>query len=90
MTDKEKILTYIGERCRYFRRRQGITIPEAAERLGVSTRTIEAYGRGEHEMTTATAIRLAEIYKTTLSKLTNYRNALDELGIELHSPDQQP
>lgn len=88
MTDKEKIIAYVGERCRYFRQRRGITIHEAADRLGVSTRTIEAYERGEREMTTATAIRLAEIYKTTLSKLTNYRNALDDLGIDIHSPDQ--
>lgn len=87
MTDKEKIITYIGERCRYFRRHQGITIPEAADCLGVSTRTIEAYERGEREMTTDTAIRLAEIYKTTLTKLTNYRNALDDLGIEIQRND---
>ncbi|MBR0366218.1 MAG: helix-turn-helix transcriptional regulator [Clostridia bacterium] len=88
MTDKEKIITYIGERCRYFRHRSGVTVREAADCLGVSSRTIEAYERGEREITTAAAIRLAELYKTTLSKLTNYRNALDDLDIDIYNHDQ--
>ena len=84
MRDKEKILKYIGERCRRFRRERGLTMAEAAEQADISVRTLEAYELGEREMSTPTAIKLAEIYRTTLTQLTNYRHALDDLGIEIN------
>lgn len=83
MSDKEKIIKYVGERCRRFRRERGLTAREAAEKAGIALRTLEAYELGEREMSTPMAIRLAEIYHTTLTKLTNYRHALADLDIEL-------
>ncbi|MBQ3426135.1 MAG: helix-turn-helix transcriptional regulator [Clostridia bacterium] len=89
MSDKETIIKYIGKRCRELRRKSGMTVQESADKAGISLRTLEAYELGEQEMPTSVAINLAGIYRTTLTKLTNYRFALKDLEIELHRHENE-
>lgn len=78
--DRKEIVKYVGRRCFYFRKQMELTVEEAAEKLGLSPRTLHAYERGEREMTVDTAIKLAECYNTTLTNLTNYKNIFAELA----------
>ena len=80
---KEKnalMLKYIGERIKSFRVERHISRESAAQELGISKRTLASYERGEREITMKTLIKLAEIYNTTYTNLTNYENILDDMG----------
>ncbi len=78
--ENKLILKYVGERLRSFRTARDISRESAAEQLGISKRTLASYERGEREITVPTIIKLAEIYRTTYTDLTNYENILDEMG----------
>lgn len=58
-----------------FREDAGYSRKEAAERIGISARTLASYERGEREISMDTAIRMAMAYGTTFTKLTDYKNA---------------
>lgn len=70
---RREILRHIGGRVKHQRRELGLSRDEVAKLLGITPRTLAAYERGEREMSMEMAIELAKIFKTTLTKLTDYR-----------------
>ncbi len=81
MKDENKIiLKYLGERICAFRTERNISREDAARMTGVSKRTLASYERGEREVTMDFLIKLAGVYKTTYTNLTNYENILDGMG----------
>ena len=78
--ENTKIIKYIGERIRAYRTDINMSRDKAAELLGISKRTLASYERGEREVTMPMLIKMAEIYRTTYTKLTNYENILDDMG----------
>ncbi len=70
---RREVLHHIGKRIKHHRRELGYSRDEVAELVGITPRTLAAYERGEREMSMEMAIELARIYKTTLTKLTDYK-----------------
>ena len=80
MDDKrQEVLRHIGARRKYHRRELSYSRDSVAERIGVTPRTLAAYERGEREMSMETAVELARVYKTTLTKLTDYQNVVSTM-----------
>lgn len=79
ISEQKKILEAEGKRFRYFRRQAHLSIEEAAERLGISSRTLAAYERGERGISVTKAIEMAEAYDTTFSELTAYKRINKEI-----------
>lgn len=77
--DNTVLLKYFGNRFQTIREESGISRDMAAEMIGISKRTLASYERGEREMNIDTAERMAIAYKTTISKLTDYKNVLNEI-----------
>ena len=73
MYDKQLMLKIIGERFKHYRKLKGFSREDAAKMLGVTSRTLAAYERGEREISTRTTLKMAQIYGTTFRQLTNYR-----------------
>ena len=73
---KREVLRHIGERVKHHRRELGYSREEVAKHLGITPRTLAAYERGEREMSMEMAVELAKIFKTTLTRLTDYRNVM--------------
>ncbi len=78
--ENHKLVQYLGKRFREFREDSGMTRQQAARSIGISPRTLAAYERGEREPTAETVIRIAEVYRTNVTRLTNYISAIDESG----------
>lgn len=76
---RQKVLRHIGERIKVCRREHGYSREFVAEHLKITPRTLAAYERGEREMSMETAICLARIYRTTLTKLTDYTTVSNTL-----------
>ena len=74
------IRKYLGDRIHSFRVERSISRDSVAEKLGISTRTLASYERGEREISMEKLIELAKIYCTTYTNLTNYENILDDMG----------
>lgn len=80
MTDETiLILKYTGNRFRYFRKERGISRKTAAEMIGITPRTLASYERGEREITVDKVAKMAEVYKTTFTNLTDYKNVLNTI-----------
>ena len=80
MDDKrQEVLRHIGARMKCHRRELSYSRDSVAERIGVTPRTLAAYERGEREMSMETAVELARVYKTTLTKLTDYQNVVSTM-----------
>ena len=67
-------LKQIGVRFRKFREGAGYSRSDAAALIGVTPRTLASYERGEREISMETTIKMAEVYKTTFTRLTDYKN----------------
>lgn len=74
--DYTDLLRYVGSRFQTFREKTGLSREEAAKEIGISSRTLAAYERGEREINMDTAQKMAVVYKTTLTNLTDYKNLL--------------
>ena len=72
-TSHDALLRQIGRNMRICRRRAGYRAGTAAELLELTERTLCAYERAEHEMTLRTAVSIAMLYRTTLSKMLGYK-----------------
>ena len=79
--DNRVLLKYIGERLQTFREERGISRDMAADMIGITPRTLASYERGEREITMDCVEKMALVYKTTFTNLTNYKNVLDEIAI---------
>ena len=77
MMDNE-LLKYIGVRFRDFREKAGYSRNDAAVLIGVTPRTLASYERGEREVSMETTIKMAEVYRTTFTTLTDYKNVLND------------
>lgn len=69
---RQEVLVHIGKRMKTYRRGLSYSREAIAEYLGITVRTLAAYERGEREMSMQTAAELARIYRTTLTRLTDY------------------
>ncbi len=78
-----EILKYIGKRFSFYRERAGLSRVAAADRLCITPRTLAAYERGEREISAQMTVRMAQIYGVTLTKLTDYKNIMQNI----HSDD---
>lgn len=74
------LVKYLGKRFRESREECGFSREEAADRIGITVRTLAAYERGEREPKAETAIKIAKAYRTNLTKLTNCAAAVTESG----------
>lgn len=72
--DDKVFLRYIGGRFKDFRENVGYSRREAADMIGITMRTLASYERGEREPSMDTAIKMAGVYKTTFTRLTDYKN----------------
>ncbi len=72
-----ELLKYIGTRFRKFRENAGYSRGDAAMLIGVTPRTLASYERGEREISMDATIKMAQVYKTTFTKLTDYKNVLN-------------
>ncbi len=73
---RQQVLRHIGERIKNYRRELGYSREYVAEYIKITPRTLAAYERGEREMSMETAIYLARLYRTTLTKLTDYTTVI--------------
>lgn len=71
--EKQWMLKYLGERFKFFRKEKGYSRDEAAKRIGVVSRTLAAYERGEREVSIDTAEKMAATYGVTFEHLTDYK-----------------
>ncbi|MEE1351085.1 MAG: helix-turn-helix transcriptional regulator [Clostridia bacterium] len=75
MKESNKVLLQcIGNRFKEFREDAGFSRKEASDRIGITARTLASYERGEREVSMSTAIRMAAVYGTTFTKLTDYKS----------------
>ena len=74
MDERKIILKAEGKRFKSYREQSRLSQKEAAELLGISSRTLGAYERGEREITFAMTVKMAEIYITTFAELTAYKS----------------
>lgn len=59
-----------------YRINAGYTREEAAEKLGISARTLASYERGEREINVTRTVKMAELYGTTFHDITDYKNII--------------
>ena len=71
---KDKMLAYISKRLKNYRRAAGLSREEVSAELGISPHTLGAYERGDREIRMDKIIKLAELYDTTVTELTDYKN----------------
>lgn len=76
---RQEVLRHIGARIKCHRRELDYSRDMVAEYIGITPRTLAAYERGEREMSMETAIELARVYKTTLTKLTDYSTVINTM-----------
>ena len=76
---RQEVLRHIGTRIKCYRRELEYSRDMVAEYIGITPRTLAAYERGEREMSMETAIELARVYKTTLTKLTDYSTVINTM-----------
>lgn len=76
---KKRILKYVGSRFRAFREECGMSREEVAKQIGVSSRTLASYERGEREINMDNVMKLALVYRTTVTKLTDYKNVINKI-----------
>lgn len=76
---RRAILYHIGERIKNYRRELGYSREYVAGYIKITPRTLAAYERGEREMSVKTAVDLARLYRTTLTRLTDYKNITDTM-----------
>lgn len=76
---RQEVLRHIGARIKCYRRELEYSRDMVAEHIGITPRTLAAYERGEREMSMETAIELARVYKTTLTRLTDYSNVINTM-----------
>lgn len=74
MNERKIILKAEGKRFRSYREQCRLSQEEAAKLLGISSRTLGAYERGEREISFAMTVKMAEIYNTTFAELTAYKS----------------
>lgn len=74
--DKKDMLKYLGRRFMSYRINAGYTREEAAEKLGISARTLASYERGEREINVTRTVKMAELYGTTFHDITDYKNII--------------
>lgn len=73
LDSKEVILRSMGIRLRAFRNDRGYSRKEIAEFLGITERTYASYERGEHDIPMEVMFKLAPFYRTTMTKLIDYK-----------------
>lgn len=71
--EKQWMLNYLGERFKFFRKEKELSRDEASKLIGVSSRTLAAYERGEREITIDTTEKMAAVYGVTFEQLTDYK-----------------
>lgn len=80
MTGEQKsIIEAEGRRFRHFREKAHLSREQAAEKLGVSSRTLASYERGERGISFKKAVKMTEIYNTTFVELTAYKRIIKNL-----------
>ncbi len=72
---KEEILEKIGARLRKFRNDNGYNREYVADYLGITERTYASYERGEHDIPMEVMYKLAVMYRVTLTKLIDLKEA---------------
>lgn len=78
ISQNRTILKNVGEIFKTYRKKCGYSRPEVAQKLGVAPRTLAAYERGEREMGITLAVRLANIYGTTVRCLLGKKLSWEE------------
>ena len=73
----------LGKRLQRFRANRNLSREVAAQHIGVSTRTLASYERGEREITIDKIIGLAELYQTVTTKLVDRETIIEETGIRM-------
>lgn len=73
MTDENKvILEAMGKRLRAFRNKKGMSREYIAHQLEITERTYASYERGEHDIPMEVLLKLAPMFRTTLTNLIDY------------------
>ncbi len=72
---KEEILKGMGARLRKFRNDNGYNREFIANHLGITERTYASYERGEHDIPMEVMYKLALLYRVTLTKLIDFKEA---------------
>ncbi len=72
---KEEIIKGVGARLRKFRKDNGYNRETIANYLEISERTYASYERGEHDIPMEVMYKLALMYRVTLTKLIDYKEA---------------
>lgn len=78
LSQNRTILKNVGCTFKAYRRKCGYSRAEVAQELGVAPRTLAAYERGEREMGISLAVRLANIYGTTVRCLLGKKLTWEE------------
>ena len=79
-----EILKTLGQRLKYFREQRNLSRAQVAERIGVTSRTLASYERGEREASGELIIKIADLYGVTFAKLTDYKNIMKN-DVKKHS-----
>ena len=70
--DSEKLKQRIGANIAAFRRQQGLTQAELAEKLNYTDKAVSKWERGESVPDVTTLVQVAELFSVTLDELTGY------------------
>ncbi len=71
--ERKQMLKLLGERFVFFRKKKGYSRKKAATILGITSRTLASYERGEREISLDSTKNLATLYGTTFEQLTDYK-----------------
>ena len=73
--DSEKLKQRIGANIAAFRRQQGLTQAELAEKLNYTDKAVSKWERGESVPDVTTLVQVAELFSVTLDELTGFTPA---------------